>query len=157
GKAAGMRLQLVGGALVVCLTASAVAFAATGRNISAKPDLGVGSLSNPPPIVVIGGYFPVKDTTKNAGGTAAGATVTQYYLSSAGPRTAAGRRAVPRLGAHRSSTRSATVTVPATVQTGTYSLVACADGRHVVREANERNNCRTAATKVVVKKPPPPV
>jgi hypothetical protein len=45
--------------------------------------------------------------------------------------------------------------VPATLQVGTYSLIACADGTHVVREASERNNCRTAATKVVVKKPPP--
>jgi hypothetical protein len=83
--------------------------------------------------------------------------VTKYYLSTGGHRTEAGRRAVPRLRPQRSSTRSAMVSVAALVEVGTYSLVACADGTHVVKESSERDNCRTAATKVIVKKPPPRV
>jgi subtilase family serine protease len=149
-----MRLQVTGAAFVVSLVACGVAFAATGADVSAKPDLVVGSLSNPPSVAFQAKSFTVKDTTRNAGGATAARSVTTYYLSRAGHRTAAGRRAVPRLGPKRSSTRSATVSVSVAVEVGTYSLVACADGTHVVKESNERDNCRTAATKVVVKKPP---
>jgi hypothetical protein len=153
-----MRFQFIVGALVVCLLASAVAFAATGSRASAKPDLVVSSLSNPPNVVLLGNGFPVKDTTRNVGATAAARTVTQYYLvGSDGRRTVVGRRTVSRLRAHGSSTHSASAIVAPAMAPGTYSLVACADAKHVVSEAKERNNCRTAATKVVVKKGPPPV
>ena len=73
-----------------------------------------------------------------------------------GQRTAAGRRAVVRLLPHRSSTGVATAKVPLTLAPGTYSLVACADATLIVLEANERDNCRTSAT-TVVRKPPPPL
>jgi hypothetical protein len=48
------------------------------------------------------------------------------------------------------------VRVLATLEIGAYSLVACADGPKTVQESNERNNCRTAATAVIVRRPPPP-
>jgi hypothetical protein len=48
------------------------------------------------------------------------------------------------------------VKVPSTLELGRYALVACADGSGSVRESNERDNCRTAATTLVIKKPPPP-
>jgi hypothetical protein len=48
------------------------------------------------------------------------------------------------------------VTALSSLELGTYSLQACGDGSRAVRESSERNNCRTAATKVVVKKPPLP-
>jgi subtilase family serine protease len=152
-----MRFQILAGALVVSLTASAVALASTCGRESARPDLVVSSLSNPPAVVIQGGSFPVKDRTRNIGGASARATVTQYYLSSSGHRTAAGRRSVIRLRARRSSLGSADAKVSPTLGPGTYSLLACADGARAVKEANERNNCRTAATSLVVKKPPPPV
>jgi CARDB protein len=151
-----MRLQVVAGALVVSLVACGVVFAATAGT-RAKPDLVVRSLSNPPTVVFQGSSFPVTDTTRNVGGATALPGATQYYLSTAGHRTAIGRRPVPRLRPQRSSTHSATARVPVTLELGAYSLIACADGTHIVRESNERNNCRVAATKVVVKKPPPPV
>jgi hypothetical protein len=47
--------------------------------------------------------------------------------------------------------------VPLTLDTGAYSLVACADAPGVVIETSEKNNCRTAATRIVIKKPPPRV
>jgi CARDB len=153
-----MRFQLIVGALVICLSASAVASAATGSRAGSKPDLVVGSLTNPPNVVLQGNGFPVKDRTRDIGAAAAPRSVTQYFLVGAdGRRTAAGRHAVPRLRAHRGATYSASGLVPSTVQPGTYSFVACADGTRRVKEASERNNCRTAATKLVVKKPPPPV
>jgi hypothetical protein len=150
-----MRFQLMVGALVICLFASAVAFAATGSRGTARPDLVVSSLTNPPRIVFPGNSFDVKDVTRNIGAAAARASVTQYYyVGTNGRRTAGGRHTVSPLRPHRASTRSAQALVPQTIEPGTYSFVACADGTHVVRESNERNDCRTAATKLVVKKVP---
>jgi hypothetical protein len=40
--------------------------------------------------------------------------------------------------------------VPASVQPGSYRLLACADGSHRVGETNERNNCRPAAGTIAV-------
>jgi subtilase family serine protease len=152
-----MRFQALAGALVASLVASGLAIASTSAVQRARPDLVVSSLSNPPAVVFQGRGFAVTDRTRNVGRATARATVTQYYLSASGKRTAAGRRLVVRLRPQRSSRGTATATAPLTLELGTYSLVACADGAGVARESNERNNCRTAATAVVVKKPPPPV
>jgi subtilase family serine protease len=151
-----MRFQLVVGALVLCLIASAVAFAATGSRAGPKPDLVVSSVSNPPRTVLAGNSFAVNDTTRNLGAAAARATSTRYYyVDSDGNRTAGGRHRVSRLGPHRGSARTASAIVPMTLERGTYSFVACADATRTVKESNERNNCRPAATKVVVRKIPP--
>jgi subtilase family serine protease len=152
-----MRFQAFAGALVVSLVTSGLAFAGTRVGDGARPDLTVSSVSTPAGVVFQGSGFQVRDRTRNIGSASARATVTQYYLSANGHRTAVGRRSLARLRSHRSSTGSATANAPVTLELGTYSLVACADGAKAVRETNERNNCRTAATKVIVKKPPPPV
>jgi len=152
-----MRFQVLAGALVVSLVASGLALANTRAGDGARPDLIVSSVSTPDGFVVFqGSGFRVRDRTRNIGSASARATVTRYYLSANGHRTAVGRRSLARLKPQRSSTGSANATVPVTVQLGSYSLVACADGARAVREANERNNCRTAAAKIIVKKPPPP-
>lgn len=151
-----MRVQVFAAALAVVLTGSAIAFAATGSRVQARADLVVTSLSNPPTVVFQGHTFQVHDGTHNRGRATAARTVTQYFLSGNGVREPVGRRSVPRLRAGRSSSGSGTATALNSLELGTYSLVACADGGRAVRESNERNNCRTAATKVVVKKPPPP-
>jgi subtilase family serine protease len=151
-----MRVQALIAALAIALTGSAIAFAATGSQLRARPDLVVSSLSNPPSVVLEGGTFQVRDRTRNRGSAAAGRTVTEYYLSGNGRRVPAGRHSVPRLRPGRSSARTGTVRVLSSLEIGTYSLVACADGAGAVRESNERNNCRTAATTLVVKHPPPP-
>jgi subtilase family serine protease len=152
-----MRLQVLAGALVVSLAGSAVAFSAPSAAVSARPDLVVSSLADPPQVANLGSSFSARDRTRNVGGATARATVTRYYLSENGRRTAVGRRSVAPLKPNRSSAGSVTVKVPDTLETGAYSLIACADGAGVVKEANERNNCRTAATKVRIKKPPPRV
>ena len=152
-----MRVQVFAAALAIVFTGSAIAFAATG--VRAKPDLVVSSISHPPSVVFQGHSFQVRDRTRNRGGAAAGRTVTQYYLRSdnSGAREPAGRRSVPRLRPGHSSSGIGRVTALSSLELGTYSLVACADGARAVRESSERDNCRTAATKVVIKKPPPPV
>jgi hypothetical protein len=152
-----MRFPALVGALAVPLIASSLAFTATRTGAAARPDLVVSSVSNPPGVVVQGASFPVRDRTRNVGSASARATVTRYFFAAKGQRTAAGRRAVVRLLSHRSSTGVATAKVPLTLAPGTYSVVACADGTRIVREANERDNCRASATTVVVRKPPPPV
>ena len=151
-----MRVQVFAAALATVLTGSAIAFAATGTLVQARPDLVVGSISNPPSVVFQGHTFQVHDQTRNRGRATGGRTVTQYYLSGNGVRELVGRRSVPRLRAGRSSSGAGIVLARSALGTGTYSLVACADAGRAVRESNERNNCRTAATKVVIKQPPPP-
>jgi hypothetical protein len=158
GKIARMRFQVLAVALVVSLVLSGLALAGSRAGAGARPDLIVTSVSTPNGFVVFpGSGFQVRDRTRNIGSASARATVTQYYLRANGHRTAAGRRSVARLRSHRSSIGSATATAPATLELGTYSLLACADGARVAMETNERNNCRTAAMKIIVKKPPPPV
>ena len=152
-----MRLQLLTGVLAVFLLASGLAFASTRTSEAARPDLVVSSISNPPGAAFPGRVFSVSDRTRNIGGATAGKTVTRYYLSASGKRTAIGSRSVSRLSPKRSSHGSANAKVPETVTFGIYSLVACADASNAFREANERNNCRKAATTIVIKKPPPPV
>jgi hypothetical protein len=46
------------------------------------------------------------------------------------------------------------VRIPVSTKAGSYRLIACADVRHRVRESDEANNCRTAAQRVKVTKPP---
>ena len=41
-------------------------------------------------------------------------------------------------------------TIPLSVAPGTYVLLACADDRKVIAEANEANNCRASGTTIVV-------
>jgi hypothetical protein len=152
-----VRYPILAGALGVSLAVSAVALAGIQGRTSAKPDLVVSSLSTPDRVALQGHGFRVSDRTRNIGSGSARATRTQYYLTARGQRTAVGRRSVPRLAPHRSSAGSAAASVPLTLEIGSYSLVACADGAGAAKETHELNNCRTAATKIFVKKPPPPV
>jgi hypothetical protein len=152
-----MRFQVLAAALVVSLAVSAVAFSAPGGGVRARPDLVVSSLANPPAIVFAGDGFSARDRTRNIGKATARATVTRYYLSDGGKRTQVARRSVGLLKPGRSSAGSVAAKVPETLDTGAYSLVACADGAGAVKEANDQNNCRTAATRIVIKKPPPRV
>jgi hypothetical protein len=152
-----MRFHVAAVALVVSLAASATAFSAPRSAVSVRPDLVVSSLPNPPAVVFQGNGFSARDRTRNIGRAAARATVTRYYLSENGQRTAVGRRSVAPLRPSKSSAGLVTVKVPDTVETGVYSFVACADGPGAVKEASERNNCLTAATKIIVKKQPPRV
>lgn len=114
------------------------------------PDLIETAISNPPTTVAPGDVFSVTDTVQNVGNGNAAATITRYFLSTTASKTAnsillKGTRQVPSLTASASSSGSATVTVPSTLASGTYFLLACSDNTKLVPETNEGNNCKASA------------
>jgi subtilase family serine protease len=134
--------------------ASATQVQVTAPNL---PDLIETSLNNPPAVVAAGGSFSVTDTVINQGAGSAGASMTQYYLStdmtkSSGDKLLTGLRSVPALGPGVSSTGTQTVTVPTSTTLGTYYLLACADDPlgGSVAESNQTNNCLASDTVVEI-------
>lgn len=111
------------------------------------PDLTVTALTAPPGGAA-GGTLQVTDTTNNQGAGAAAASITSFYLSKntildAGD-TFVGSRPVPALNPSTASTATSILTVPASVEPGTYTLFAKADDGAAVTEGNEANNTRIA-------------
>jgi subtilase family serine protease len=116
----------------------------TGLPIRIGPDLAQAS-TTAPSTGGAGGTIAVGDTAKNQGGGAAGASTTGIYISttsvfSSSSATLLGTRAVPALAAGTVSTGSTTVTLPATLATGNYYVIAVADTNSAVAETNETNN-----------------
>jgi len=91
-----------------------------------------------------GESITVTDTTRNQGGGAAPASVTQYFLSANstldGADVALGSRTVPALGSGASSSGSITLMLPAEIANGTWYLIAKADATQSVVEVSELNN-----------------
>ncbi len=110
---------------------------------SAPSDLGISSLTSPPPVGA-GATFNVSVTTRNSGGGAAPATTTALYLSTNALFGETDTRltdfAVGSLGPSSSTTSNVTVTVPSDVTVGTYYLIAVADADDTVTESVELNN-----------------
>jgi sugar lactone lactonase YvrE len=122
---------------------------------ASAPDLVVSSITNPPSTAVVGGSFPVTDTTGNSGSSTAGASTTRYRLSTDAAITSSdplltGSRTVPSLAKGTSSNGTVSVSIPTTLTPGTYFLGACADDLTVVAESNETNNCRVSSTTVSI-------
>src|SRR5439155_1502814 len=105
-----------------------------------------------PSTATAGATISVTDTTANQGTGGAGATVTTYYLSRDTQWDASDvtllDRSVPALAAGASDTGTGTVTIPAGTATGSYYIVAYADGRGVVAESQEGNNQRAVAIQI---------
>ena len=115
------------------------------------PDLVETAVSDPPTTVTLGGTFSVSDTVQNIGSAAAAASTTRYYLSITTSKNASsilltGNRSVPSLAPAATSSGNASVTVPSTLPSGTYFLLACSDNTKLVSETNESNNCKASAT-----------
>ena len=115
------------------------------------PDLTVTAVSAPA-AAGAGLSFTVSDTTTNAGGGAAEASTTRFYLSTnvswdSGDLPLQGR-SVPALAAGAASSGSTMVTVPEGTVTGTYYLLARADGFEIVPEASEGNNIRWTTIRI---------
>ena len=131
-----------------------VASARTTNVTLPTADLAVTAVSDPPVAAVPGGSFLVTDTTLNVGPVTVGATTTQYVLSVDAVRSAndvvIGSRGMGALGPGVFTTGSAVVTIPVGTATGTYFVLACADGTAQVVEASESNNCRASAGTVAV-------
>lgn len=91
-----------------------------------------------------GSTISVNDTTKNQGTGSAGASTTNFFLSSDASLDASdvflGSRSVPGLAVGASNTGTTPVSVPAGTATGSYFIIAQADGNLVVAESVETNN-----------------
>ena len=114
------------------------------RLIWIGPDLVVTSLTGPSSAAA-GGTIVVTDTVKNQGGGAAAASTTRFYLSSdavfdAGDVPLAGSRSVSSLSPGATSTGSTSLLIPSTAPTGSYYLIAKADGDNTAPETQESNN-----------------
>ena len=115
------------------------------------PNLVETAVSDPPTTVTPGGTFSVSDTVQNIGTVTAAASTTRYYLSTTTSKSASsilltGSRSVPSLAPAATSSGNASVTVPSTLPSGTYFLLACSDNTKLVSETNESNNCKASAT-----------
>jgi subtilase family serine protease len=139
---------------------TAVALVAAGSTSAAahraRPDLVVTKVAISRTSIVAGGALRATDTTKNAGTARARSSMTRYFIVGGSIRTAITSRSVRALSPHRSSTGSRIVITSRRLRPGTYVISACADAARVVREQNERNNCRSSQ-QFTVKAPPPRV
>lgn len=118
-------------------------------------DLIETALSLPPRSATIGTTISETDTTYNQGNTAAGPSVTRYYLSTGVTKTStslllSGSRSVPGLAPGASSTGTVTLGIPTRVPPGSYNLLACANDTRLVTEVNYTNNCYVADTPISV-------
>jgi subtilase family serine protease len=92
-----------------------------------------------------GTSISVSDTTINQGAGPVASSATRFYLSAnsvldSGDTLLSASHSVPSLDAGISHTASTTVTIPANQATGSYYLIAKADGDSQVPESQESNN-----------------
>ena len=133
--------------------AASVAFVwLLGGGVSAasplRPDLVVSRVS----VVQHGGSVRVTDVVGNRGRTPAPPTTAGYDLG--GVRL--GSRSIGRLQPGSSSRGSKTLTIPRSLEPGSYRLRVCADDRGRINEASEQNNCRFATEPIRVADRRPP-
>jgi hypothetical protein len=118
------------------------------KALSLGPDLIVSALSGPASAGA-GTPIAVTNTTKNQGGSGAGASTTKFYLSTnttfGTGDILLGSRSVPSLAAGASSAASTSLTIPAGTAPGNYFLLAVSDATQVVKEAKEGNNLKSGA------------
>src|SRR5262245_40360139 len=114
------------------IVAVVVGVLAIGQADAAKrrPDLIVASVGNPPAAATAGGTLTIKDRVENRRARAKRSS-TGLFLSSDEFRDLSdyslGSRSVKGLKAKKASRGSSELTIPATVPTGAYRLLACAD------------------------------
>ncbi len=128
----------------------------------ALPDLSIldNSVSDPPILAKTGTSFSVKDTTTNQGHVPSDPSKTLYYLSLVSQNTKngalplTGSRNVPGLTSFGGrSTGTATVTIPNDTPSGSYYLLACADGPDAIDEIDDDHNCAASQNKVEATQP----
>jgi subtilase family serine protease len=115
------------------------------------PDLVVSALTGPTS-GVRGATVSFTDTTRNQGGGAAPGSVTQLYLSTNSTLDAAdvplGTRTVAALGPLASASGATAVTVPTTVGTGNFYVIARSDDPNAIVETAENNNVRVKSFRI---------
>jgi hypothetical protein len=112
------------------------------------PDLAVPYFIPPAILNKDRNIITIQDYTANLGSSAAGASVTRYYLSETEPpfditmARVVGERPVLALAADEESHgQEIVVPFPVDLGPGIYYLAACADDEKTVIELNEENNC----------------
>jgi subtilisin family serine protease len=114
------------------------------RSVTLGPDLVVSAFTVPS-AAGAGGAVTVSDTVANRGGGQSGASTTRFYLSTntaldAGDVPLEGGRAVAGLAPDATSSGASSVIIPAGTATGSYYMLAKADGDGAVAESLETNN-----------------
>ena len=155
---------------VTALASTLLALAPTPAEAAGRADLRVTQATVSDATVVEGAKITVTHTVKNTGTAASAASTTRVYLTKNVSASLAERRVSgtnPRssltdlrldgtvavgtiaIGATRSlgATR---FTVPAGIPAGDWRVLVCADDLGKVRESDETNNCRAAATTLAV-------
>jgi hypothetical protein len=116
-----------------------------GSSIGIGPDLVVSGLISPTGAAA-GSTIAVTDTTKNQGGGAAGSSVTTFFLSVNVLFDASdvllGSRPVAGLAPAATDSATTSLTIPAGTSSGTYYILAKADGSSGVPETQEANNVK---------------
>lgn len=147
------------GATVVLVLVGALSLVPDAAQAATKPDLRVTALQ-PSAVRVLRGRSLSVSVTVTSLKARAKASRTDVWLSPNASQDSHDRRVAAlstrALTAGRRQTLHATVTIPATTATGRWYVVACADAAKRIREANERNNCRSVALTVVAPTPPTP-
>ena len=105
-----------------------------------------------PKAVYKGKKIIVPNTVKNIGNRNATGFWVNYYLKSSytGPIKFIGHRYITSLKAGTSNYQHTILTIPTTVGTGGYYIVAYTDATKKIRETNESNNVRYSSTKINV-------
>jgi subtilase family serine protease len=113
------------------------------RSVLVGPDLMITAVTGPA-TAGAGSTIVLGDTTKNQGAGAAAGSTTKFYLSTNFTLDAEdvllGSRAVGTLGPGGLNSGSAVATIPLATQSGTYYVLARADGDGAVPETQEGNN-----------------
>ena len=120
-----------------------------------RADLVTTTVGDPPSTALRGGQFTVTDTVKNVGGAPSGQSTTRYYLAmnpsrAPGDVLLSGNRTVAGLATGASSAGTINVTVPSGAASRTYYLLACAEDRQSIAEADEGNNCTAASRRLTI-------
>lgn len=148
-----VRYAAISTAIPIAFSAESVGLEDRGVVVwSGGPDLVVPMFI--PPVLKTGGdrTFYVTEATQNKGNTAAGPSVTRYFITSnpdyITDRQVINQRQVPALAPGEiSSVSTVALSIPSNLPIGTYYLSACADSDSTVPELNEDNNCSYSAIK----------
>jgi subtilase family serine protease len=116
------------------------------------------AISDPPASAAVGSAFNLTQTVRNAGAVDAAASISRFYLSTDGAKSAGdmlltGTTSVPALTPGATASGGRSVTVPSTATAGSYFVVACADDLLAVKELDDSNNCAASRTMVLVGSP----
>jgi subtilase family serine protease len=121
------------------------------KSIKIGPDLDITAFTVPT-AAGAGQTIALGDTTTNQGGEAADPSQTQFFLSTdtaLGPSdTLIGGRSVEGLATGAGSSGTAAVMIPQGTATGSWYIIANADGEGVVTETSETNNTYAKSIKI---------